>query len=182
MPLVHRKSLIGFRSACEKLWGEAGYKRVCGDLPEDVRKRTAGLMPLPEWIPVDDLVAWHFAVWNGITQKDERRFTEHVRATVDQGFGRVKRMLLSLATPHTLAPRVGPLWNDEYSTGTLDSANLEDHSVELWLRGHPYVEIALMRSVIAEVYRYVSSLTRAENVTSVHTVRDGALLVVLRWS
>jgi hypothetical protein len=182
VPLVHRKSLIGFRAACEKLWGQTGYERVCTDLPEDVRKRTAGLVPLPDWIPVDDLVAWHLAVWNGITRKDERRFTEHVRATVDQGFGRVKRVLLSLATPHTLAPRVGPLWNDEYSTGVLQAANLEQHSVELRLRQHPYVEIPLMRSVIAEVYRYVLSLTRADNVTAVHTVRDGALLVVLRWS
>jgi len=182
VPLVHRKSLIGFRAACEKLWGERGYRRVCDDLPPDVRERTAGMIPLPDWVPVDDLIAWHLAVWNGITRRDERAFTQHVHATVDQGFGRVKRVLLSMATPHTLAPRVVDIWADEYSTGRLEASGLEDRAVRLTLRDHPYVEIPLMRTVISEVYRYVLSLTRANNVTAVHTVRDGALMVVLRWS
>jgi len=179
---VHRKSLIGFRSACEKMWGESGYQRVCDDLPPDVRERTAGLRPLADWVPVNDLVAWHFAVHNGIARRDEKLFTEHVHTTVDQGFGRVKRVLLGMATPHTLAPRVVALWADEYSTGMLQASELEDRSVRLSLRDHPYVEIPLMRSVIAEVYRYVLSLTRVKNVTAVHAVRDGALVVVLRWS
>jgi hypothetical protein len=182
VPLVHRKSLIGFRTACEKMWGESGYQRVCGDLPPDVRERTAGMLPLPDWIPVDDLVAWHVAVWNGITRRDERLFTQHVRATVDQGFGRVKRVLISLATPHSLAPRVVAIWSDEYSTGTLEADSLEERSVHLILRNHPYVEIPLMRTVMTEVYRYVLSLTNADNVTAVHAVREGALVVILRWS
>ena len=39
-----------------------------------------------------------------------------------------------------------------------------------------------MRYVIAEVFRYVVSLTKAENVTSVHAIRDASLVVVLRWT
>jgi hypothetical protein len=38
-----------------------------------------------------------------------------------------------------------------------------------------------MRNVIAEVFRYVLSMSRTKNVTSVHAVRDGRLMVVLRW-
>ena len=108
--------------------------------------------------------------------------TRHVHATVDQGFGKVKRLFLSMQTPHSLAPRVVSLWRDEYSTGFLEATALEERSVQLSLRDHSYVEIGLMRNVISEVFRYVVSLTQARDVTSVHTVRDQALVVVLRWA
>jgi hypothetical protein len=182
LPLVHRKSLVGFRAACEQTWGERGMEAICRGLPADVRDRTAGMRPLPDWIPLDDLIEWHLAVWNGPADRNERIFTQHVRATVDQGFGRVKRFLLSVSTPRTLAPRVAALWRDEYSTGRLDVARIEDHSVQLSLSDHPYVDIPLMQHVIAEVYRYVVSLTQVNEATEVHAVRDAALVVVIRWT
>jgi hypothetical protein len=179
---VHRKSLIGFRAACHQMWGSAGYAQLCRDLPPDVSERTAGMRPLPEWVSLEDLIAWHVAVWNGPAGRDERVFAEHVRATVDQGFGRVKRFLISMSTPHSLAARVVSLWSDEYSTGRLEGTLLEEKSVHLMLSEHAYIDTALMRSVIAEVFRYVVSLTKAKNVTAVHAVRDSSLVVVLRWT
>lgn len=180
--LVHKKSLIGFRTATEKMWGDSGYRSVSDALPPDVRERTAGMRPLPDWIPLGDLIAWHVAVWDGPARRDEAVMIRHIHATVDLGFGRVKRLLLSLATPHTLAPRVVALWSDEYSTGRLETSELEEKSIHLTLRDHAYVDVPLMRFVIAEVYRYVLSLTSAKNVTSVYAVRDGALVVILRWA
>jgi hypothetical protein len=179
--LVHRKSLIGFREACREMFGEVGYATVSEALPADVRERTAGMRPLPDWVPLDDLIAWHFAVWTGPARRDEKRMLEHARATVDMGFGRVRRLLLSVATPHTLAPRVVALWREEYSSGHLSTGRLEDRSVHLTLNNHPYVDIPLMRMVMTEVFRYVLSLTLANGVTAVHTVRESALVVVLRW-
>ena len=179
--LVHRKSLIGFRSACEQMWGPIGYEAVRGALPADVSERTAGMRPLPDWILLGDLIAWHEAVWNGPAKRDEQTMTEHIHATVDQGFGRVKRFLLSMSTPKTLAPRVVSLWRDEYSTGRLEATSIAEQSVELSLSDHPYVEIPLMRYVIAEVFHYVLRLTRVANVTVSHAVHGPALAVVLRW-
>jgi hypothetical protein len=180
--LVHRKSLIGFRAACEQMWGADGYRRICRDLPADVSERTAGLRPLPEWIALEDLIAWHVAVWNGPAKRDEKIMTEHIHATVDQGFGRVKRFLLGMSTPQSLAPRVVSLWHDEYSTGRLEANFVEPKSVRLTLSDHAYIDTSLMRYVIAEVFRYVVSLTKAENVTAVHAIRDASLVVVLRWT
>jgi hypothetical protein len=182
VPLVHRKSLLGFRAACEKMWGAEGLEAVTRGLQRDVRDRTAGMLPLPDWLPVDDLIDWHMSVWNGPAARNETIFTRHVRATVDQGFGRVKRFLLSVSTPRTLAPRVATLWRDEYSTGRLEVLAIEERSVELGLVNHPYVELPLMQSVIAEVYRYVVSLTQVREVTGVHAVRDGKLVVIVRWA
>jgi len=164
------------------MWGPSGYQAISELLPPEVRERTASMHPLPDWIPLDDLIAWHVAVWTGPAKRNEAVFTEHIHKTVDQGFGRVKRVLLSMATPHTLAPRVVALWSDEYSTGYLEAGAIENDCITLTLRNHPYVQHPLMRTVIAEVYRYVVSLTRVKSVSAVHTVRDAALVVVLRWT
>ena len=179
--LVHRKSLIGFRAACEQMWGPMGYEAVRAALPADVSDRTAGMRPLPDWIPLGDLIAWHEVLWNGPARRDEKTMTQHIHATVDQGFGRVKRVLLSMSTPHSLAPRVAALWRDEYSTGRLEATSIEERSVQLVLSDHPYVDLPLMRYVIAEVFRYVVSMTGVEGVTASSAVREASLVVVLRW-
>jgi hypothetical protein len=180
--LVQRKSLIGFRTACEQMWGPTGYAAICALLPPAVSDRTAGMRPLPDWVALEDLIAWHVAVWNGPAKRDEKIMTEHIHLTVDQGFGRVKRALLSMSTPQSLAPRVVSLWHEEYSTGRLVASNVEPRSVQLTLSDHPYVEDPLMRFVISEVFRYVVSKTQVRNVTVVHAARDGRLVVVLRWT
>ena len=181
-PLVDRKSLIGFRAACEQMWGPAGYATICDRLPPDVRERTAGMRPLVKWNPVEDLIAWHHAVWDGPVARDERQMTRHIHATVDMGFGRVKRFLLGMSTPRTLAPRVAALWRDEYSTGRLEASFPEESVVQLDLSDHPYVDEPLMRFVIAEVFRYVVSMTRVKQVSATHGLRLSSLVVVLRWA
>jgi hypothetical protein len=181
-PLVQKKSLIGFRTASDQLWGEKGMQAITENLPPDVRERTAGLRPLPDWIPLGDLIAWHVAAWNGPAQQDEKLMLAHARLTVDQGFGRVKRALISMATAHTLAPRVAALWGDEYSTGSLTTTALQPKSVTLVLHDHPYVDHPLMRTIIAEVFRYVLSLSRTKNVSNIHMTLQGTLRVVLSWS
>lgn len=181
-PLVHKKSLIGFRTACEAMWGADRMQQITDSLPPEVRERTAGLRPLPDWIPLGDLIAWHVAVWNGPARQDEKLMLEHARLTVDQGFGRVKRALISMATAHTLAPRVAALWSDEYSTGSLMATGVQPKSVTLLLRDHPYVDHSLMRMVIAEAFRHVLSLTRTKNVSGIHLASQGDLKIVLSWS
>jgi hypothetical protein len=178
---VERKSLIGFRAACEQMWGRAGLEGICDRLPTDVRERTAGLRPLPKWNAVTDLIAWHHAVWDGPAGRDEKVMTQHIHATVDQGFGRVKRFLLGISTPTSLAPRVAALWRDEYSTGTLEATFPEERAVHLTLSDHPFVDDPLMRFVISEVFRYVLSMTRVQRVSVAYGVRESSLVSVLRW-
>ena len=164
------------------MWGEQGEKRIIGALPADVRARTGGLLPLPDWLPVDDLIAWHEAAWEGPVAHNEDTFMQLARVTIDQGFGKVKRFLISMASPHMLAARVSDLWRDEYSTGRLETLKVDDRAVALALREHPFVHNPLMRRTIAEAYRHVLSMTSAKEPTVEHQVRGGALVVTLRWT
>lgn len=177
---VRRRSLLGFRAACELMWGADGVRTVAEALPADVRERTHGLAPLSEWLLVDDLIAWHVALRDGLG-RDDAMFTRHVHKTIDQGFGKVKRLLLSMATPHTLAPRAAALWRDEYSTGRLTAKSIDDRTVTLTLSEHPYVHHALMGSVISEAYRYIVSMTAAKVVTAQTMVRNDELTVRMQW-
>jgi hypothetical protein len=163
------------------MWGRAGLEAICDRLPAEVRERTAGMLPLPKWNTVEDLIAWHRAVWDGPAKRDEKLMTEHIHATVDQGFGKVKKMLLSMSTPRMLAPRVASLWRDEYSTGRLEATFPEDRAVQLTLGDHPFVDDPLMRFVISEVFRYVVSMTRVTSVSASYGVRGSSLVVLLRW-
>jgi hypothetical protein len=163
------------------MWGNEGIRQIAEALPAEVRDHTTSFVPLPEWVPVDDLIAWHVAVRNG-PGRDDAVFKQHIHLTVDQGFGRVKRLLLSMATPHTLAPRAAALWRDEYSSGQLEAQPIDKHSVMLTLTDHPYVHHALMRSVISEAYRYVISLTSAKIVKAETLSKPDALVVRMRWT
>jgi hypothetical protein len=163
------------------MFGNDGCRKIIEALPEEVRERTASVAPMPEWVLVDDLIAWHVAVRTDLG-RDNATFTRHVHKTVDQGFGKVKRMLLRMATPHTLAPRAAALWRDEYSSGRLTARTIDERCVTLTLRDHPYVRHPLMQSVITEAYRYIVSLTAAETVTAESTVESNELTVRMHWT
>ena len=178
---VHRKSLIGFRAAVEAMWGAAGVEVTRLALPDDVRERSAGLLPLPEWIPLEDLVAWHVAVWEGPAAKDRDVMLRHARLTVDQGFGRVKRVVVRALSPHGLASRVATMWRDEYSSGRLNARAVDANAVELELSNHGYVNNPLMRLIIVEVYRYVLSMTGVRSLVESHAVEGSSLLIKLTW-
>jgi hypothetical protein len=107
--------------------------------------------------------------------------SQFARVTIDQGFGRVYRMMIGALTPQLLAPRVAKLWRDEYTTGQLEVLAIETNQVKLRLSEHAYVELPLMCNVISEAYRHVLSMARARNVQVANEVRGGALFVSLRW-
>jgi hypothetical protein len=137
---------------------------------------------LPSTNLEEDLIAWHVAAWNGPAKQDEQIMAQLIDGSVDHGFGHVKRFLLSISTPQSLAPRVVALWREEFSTGRLEASLIERRSIRLTLHDHPYVDIPLMRLVIAEVFRYIVSLTKAKRVSAAHTVRGSALVVDLHWA
>src|SRR5258708_12343639 len=85
-PLVHRRSLLGFRAACEAMWGAERLVEVTRGLRHEVRDRTAGMLPLPEWLPVDDLIDWHLAVWNGPAPPHQDVFTPPIPPPLHQAF------------------------------------------------------------------------------------------------
>lgn len=181
-PLTRRKNVLGFRIACEQIWGEGAYEETLALLPAHVREATAGLIPLEEWVPETFVMAWADAVWRGPAKQDEAVMRTYVGATIAHGFGRVRRFFLQLLTPESFAKRASETWREEHTTGVLDATLAGARLVRLRLSGHPYIETPLMRLCIAEAIRYSTSLTRAENVTESHMPRGTSLVIDIGWT
>ena len=62
------------------------------------------------------------------------------------------------------------------------ATSLEERSVQLILSDHPYVDLPLMRYVIAEVFRYVVGMTQRRGRDRVAMpCASASLVVLLRW-
>lgn len=181
VPRVQRKNVLGYRLACEEMWGKHGLACVVKLLPDAIREATAGLMPLDEWIPEEFIVAWAQAVWDGPAERNEAVFRAYVSLTIKHGFGRVKKFLLRRMEPTQIVPRAPALWRGEHTTGILHVELVGPHQMSVRLQDHPYVETPLLRLAVAEAFRAVVALTRAANVTETHAPRGAPLLVNLRW-
>ncbi len=181
-PMVHRKNVVGFRQACEEMWGREGLARVTQALSPAVRDATVGLLPLPEWLPVECMSEWAEAVWLGPAMRDEARYRVYVSKAICLGFGRVKQFLLGMLTPERLMQRTGELWRGEYSTGELRGEIVGPGRCRLVLDHHPYIERTTLRLAVAESFRTSLSLTRAREVTETHPPAGRPLVVTIRWA
>ena len=181
LPCVHRKNVLGFRIACEEMWGPDGLDQTVVRLPRAIRDATAGLIPLEEWIPEEFIIAWAHAVWEGPAQRSEVQFREYVAATIRHGFGRVKTFLLGMMTPESIAPRAQALWRGEHTTGTLTVDVVSPTMMRGRLEDHPYLESPILRMAIGEALRAAVAHTRARRVVESHTGGD-PFVITLRYS
>ena len=88
---------------------------------------------------------------------------------MDNGFGRVRKLFLAMATPHLLAAKAAELWRHDHSTGDLVTERTSDSSATMILRDHAYLATPLSRLSIAEICRYAVSLSHVDDVAVTHT-------------
>jgi hypothetical protein len=181
-PHARRTILVAFRAAALALWGEEGLAAVSADLPEDARRATIDSVRVAsDWVPERHAIAWFEAVWRGPAQKQQDVLVRFVDRMMDHGFGRVRRLLLSFATPAMMAAKAPGLWRHDHTHGVLET-RIEGMTLVARLRHHPYVESPLCRLAVAEVYRYALALTRTSEVTATHRLeREHELTVRLAF-
>ena len=181
-PCARGTIFVGFKHAVHGVWGEHGVASVAAALSPEVRSQTLERVVLnTEWLPESYVLAWYEALWSGPCEQRRERLALALDRMLDFGFGRVRRVFLSMAKPSTIFEQAPSLWRYDHTHGTLSVAAGETMA-RLCLRGHPYTENSLSCMAIAEIYRYCVALSRARNVTSTHyRDEDGALVVRLRW-
>jgi uncharacterized protein (TIGR02265 family) len=164
------------------VFGDEGVAEICAQLDADTRARTFDApVPPPKWIAEADLIACSFAIWNGPARRDRAKYNAFLHKQVEEGTGRVQRALLSLASPKRVIDRAPSIWSAEHSHGSLTVEHTGERSAIVRLADHLYVETPQARATIAEVFRFIVSLSRAANVTEAHVLEDFALVVRLAW-
>jgi hypothetical protein len=180
-PCARRTILASFRSAALDLWGPDGLRRIGEAMPEASRRATVEPVVLAdEWIPEEHVMAWYEAAWT-LSERNDAEYCRFLDRMMDVGFGRVRKLLLNLASVATVATKAPELWRHDHTSGVLRSEYREGE-VTLCLRDHIYTTTPLARRSIAEIYRYVVSLTGRKHVTATHSLEpDGELRVRLRY-
>ena len=178
-PSARRVIFAGFRASANRLWGPSGLEAIGARMPADARHATVdAIIITSEMLPEKYVMAWYEAVWAGPAQRQQPVFCEFLDRMMDHGFGRIRKVLLSLVSPTQLATKAPDLWQHDHDTGVLTSA-VEDNVSTFVLRNHLYTTTPLSRLAIAEIYRYALSLARGVQVaTQNHGLeQDGSLRV-----
>lgn len=132
------------------------------------------------WTPVQHMIDWSLAVWEGPAGRERPLMVDYTRRQVALGFGRLRRALIAVASPRLLLTRAPELWDKDNRGGKV-SVQLGEHEGVWTLVDHPYCEVPHARAAMAEVLRYCVELTRARDVTESHGLYRGALEVRVRW-
>jgi hypothetical protein len=179
-PCARGYLLTAFIRGAHESFGDDGIADIVSRLDEGTRARTFELNGPPgKWIPEQDLITCSFAIWEGPACRDRARYNKFLQAQVHHGTGRVQRALISLASAKRVIDRAPAIWSAEHTHGKLEAEHHSETSASLRLRDHPYVETPQARATIAEVFRYIVSLTRAADVTETHAL-DGPEAVIVR--
>jgi hypothetical protein len=180
-PHCKSTTISAYRDAVLQLGGDAALSSVLGLLPEPTRRVTAPGQALPARIPVSFVVDWCTAIWEGPARRDRERYNEHLHAQVRLGFGRIQSVLLRMVNARRLIERSPSLWEVQHSHGTLEIVHLEETAAVLSLANHLYVETPQARATVAEIFRYLISMTGERNVRASHARESEALVVRLNW-
>lgn len=165
-PHARGSVLHGLRTAVLDLWGPQGLEGVAEQLPVSSRLATIDGIVLPfEWLPVEHVIAWHDAMWNGPACRDERELARLVARSIELGLGRFKSAFFTGITPERLVERAQEMWRYQHTHGEVQ-ITVEGTSGTVVLRSHPFVDHACSRRVVAESYRHIVTTTGARDVTA----------------
>lgn len=182
-PCARRTIFAGFRYAASDVFGRDALQQVAELMSDEARRRCIDVAVIDEeMLPERFVLEWYEAAWEGLAERDRDLYNRFLTRMMDHGFGRVRKLLLGMATPVMLAQKASQLWRHDHSHGELTCHTTGERSLQLQLRDHVYVDTPLARSSIAEIYRYVGSLSRRKNVTSKHFLKDERILAVnIEW-
>jgi hypothetical protein len=182
-PRVRGHLLLAISRAAKELWGADGYRDAAARLPERARKETVDtFIVTTSWYPLEHLVSWHHAAWDGPCRESEGPFCRFIDTAFDLSFGRVRRFLLGFATTELMLRKAAQLWRHDHTHGTLTAEPREKGAV-LTLQDHPFTRSASSRLAFAEGARHAATLVRARDVRETHALEAPDKLVVrVTWS
>lgn len=173
---VRARAVNGLREATREVYGAAEVDRVLASLTDEQR---ASLQFEREWVPVSLMEAWVAALLEGPGAHDRAAFRRCVDRGLDLGFGRVKKTLLAIATPHGIVRRASELWRGEFTEGRVVAFSTSPTSASLTLHDHCTLASPLMREVVAETFRRALELAGARDAVERHSGEPGSPLPIL---
>jgi hypothetical protein len=181
-PKLKRYQVIAGCDALREIWGADGVDDVKRRMPVRERGETFA-EHLPLWFPERPFIAFNFALWEGPCARSRESYVRWLHRTTDLGFGVVKKLLLSTASPRKILESAADLWKADHTHGVMEGRLETDGRGTLTLRDSPFVDTPQARAGMAESLRYVVELAGAKGAIEKHAlVPPRTLEVRLRWA
>lgn len=170
--------LVSTVEATRELCGDELVSTLLTRFPQAFHR---ALEESPDWVPTEFVVTWYELVSEALGG-DERRLAAITTRAVDLGFGRVRKLLLGIATPHWVLRKGEELWRGEQSAGRMTAYAVEPNHARVTLTDHPFLDSAVMRRAMVTSMAYTLTLTGAKSVTAEVAGAVGEPLVLtLTW-
>ena len=178
-PQIRRSVLLALREAARTRLDAAVHAAVGEKVSGEALTIWSGDRPLTaDWYDEYVSVALAEALHDVLPSA---AFASFVQELCNNGFGRVRRLFLSLATPMMLASRAPDFWSYDHTTGTMVTEEV-DGGVLVTITDHPYVESVGCRVLMTEFMRHAVSLTRVGRVTASERGQRDRIAVLVRWA
>jgi hypothetical protein len=179
-PSTKRHYMVAFHLAAGEIWGDDGLADIRARMPRREAEE-AFVDRLPYWVPERVVIAWCFALWEGVALRSREPYVAWLHRMTELSFGPVRRTFLRMASLERLFEMSGRLWKDDHTSGEMEG-HCEGKRGVFLLRDHPYTETPQARATLAEQLRYLLERSGVKNVAETHARHiDGALEVKLRW-
>lgn len=147
---LRRSVLLALRETTRARLDPAVSAEVAARLSGEVLEIWSGQRPLTEdWydetVSVRIVEALHAVL-------SPRALSDFVQRFCENGFGRLRRMFLSLATPMMLASRAPGFWSYDHTTGEMTTEPIEG-GVRVTIRDHPCALSLGYRAFMVEFIR-----------------------------
>jgi hypothetical protein len=179
-PKLKKYQVAAAREAALWAWGPGGVDEIASHMPERERGEIFAEI-LPPWVAERALIALGFGIWNGPAKRSKPEYFKFLHKQTDLSFGRVRKVLLGVASAEKIISMADELWKADHTHGSWET-HVAPNRARMRLTGHPFADTPHGRTSLAEQIRYIVQLTRVREVTASHgLVAPGAMEITLRW-
>jgi hypothetical protein len=180
VPSTAGTSILDLLDSYREIVGEEAVERALASLPEDLRRRVAGLTRL-SWLPVAELGVVIDAVGHAAGRDPDELLDQAARLATDRSFKKIWRVMLRLTSDEALIARTPSMYLVSRNVGKLQARVVEPGRAELTLSGWPDVSDRHLRTLGVTIVRVVELAGRRDPAIQVRRTADGALYT-LTWT
>jgi hypothetical protein len=181
-PRARGSVALGMKSAAIELWGKDALTSIAESMSSESRLAMFDELLLPiSWVPESSVIEFWRVAWDGPLAESTTATQKYVEKAVQHGWGRFRKVFVSLMTPTLLANRAQQLWRHDHTHGEL-TATMSGNTGLVRLADHAYVDSPVACRFMAASFHVIVAMSNARDVTSSYDVHDRrALRVKLAW-
>jgi len=183
-PVCRSTQLAAFRLGAMSAFGDETWRKAIDSLSAEAKRDLfpSGLPKSSGWVAERHMMELASAIFD-VRDRNLHLYREFIGAVIDEGFGKIRRVLVSFASPQMLLHRAPDLWTYDHSHGRLE-VEYQEKAARVSVEHPQLLRTDLSCITMAEMFRAILCRTRAENVRERHVREqdETRMTILLSWS